>query len=712
MAKSLNLFFFVFIFLTVTQLSANDKNKITPQVATGALPVEHFRILTDKSDSLDIQQIVQLPESEFKEESPGIKDAAIWVRFDLENSADFDSLFLELENPVLQEVTFYTYRKGAIENKLVLGARYDFDQRPLNIINYVYPFFLNQGETATIFVRIKSPTSMHLPFFVSNKVTVFQRNATSNLLFGIYIGIIVIMLLYNLLLSIVVEDDSYYYYIAFIFFVGITQVVLQGYGFKFLWPGNEWFRANTVNLCGIFSGIGTLLFSRKFLHSRRYTPRLDKGFTLLICAYSAILPIHFAVSPYIAINLINVVAFVTSIYCLYVGYRVLRKGFRPARFFLLAISAFLTMVIIYVLRTSGVIPYNILTSRTLEIGSALQIMLLSLALADKINIYRRDQEAARKEALRVSVENERLIKEQNIRLEEEVRHRTEELLHINEELKVAMKQIQSTQAKLIDTEKMASLGQLTAGIAHEINNPINFVTSNIRPLEADVTDLQAVIRMYEKLDPSGDIAFQIQKIEKHKKDIDLEYLYEEISTLLSGIKEGAHRTSEIVKGLRSFARVDEANWKKVDLNEGIESTLLLVKSTFPQNFKLVKELGELPKIECAPGKINQVFMNIITNAVQTIQERILKDQQPGVLIIKTWEEDAQVRVSITDNGQGMTEEVKNKIFDPFFTTKDVGEGTGLGLSIVQGIIEKHNGTIQVDTELGRGTTFVISLPIR
>lgn len=712
MAKSLNLFFFVFIFLTVTRLSANDQNHITPQVTTGAIPVEHFRILTDKSDSLGIQQIVQLPESEFKEESPGIKDAAVWVRFDLHNASDADSLFLELENPVLREVTFYTYRKGRIENKLALGARYDFDQRPLNIINYVYPFFLSKGETATIFVRIKSPTSMHLPFFVSNKVTVFQRNATSNLLFGIYIGIIVIMLLYNLLLSIVVEDESYYYYIAFIFFVGITQVVLQGYGFKFLWPGNEWLRANTVNLCGVFSGIGTLLFSRKFLHSRRYTPRLNKGFTLLICAYSAILPIHFAVSPYIAINLINVVAFATSIYCLYVGYRVLRKGFRPARFFLVAISAFLTMVIIYVLRTSGVIPYNILTSRTLEIGSALQIMLLSLALADKINIYRRDQEAARKEALRVSVENERLIKEQNIRLEEEVRHRTEELVHINEELKVAMKQIQSTQAKLIDTEKMASLGQLTAGIAHEINNPINFVTSNIRPLEADVTDLQAVIRMYEGLDLSGDIASQIRQIEKHKKDIDLEYLYEEIGTLLSGIKEGALRTSEIVKGLRSFARVDEANWKKVDLNEGIESTLLLVKSTFPQNFQLIKELGVLPKIECAPGKINQVFMNIITNAIQTIQERILRDQQQGVLTIKTWEEDGQVRVSITDNGRGMTEEVKNKIFDPFFTTKDVGEGTGLGLSIVQGIIEKHNGTIQVDTELGRGTTFVISLPIR
>ena len=212
------------------------------------------------------------------------------------------------------------------------------------------------------------------------------------------------------------------------------------------------------------------------------------------------------------------------------------------------------------------------------------------------------------------------------------------------------------------------------------------------------------------MDPLSDLPPQIAKIESFKKQIDIVFVREEIKSLLSGIGEGARRTAEIIRSLKNFSRLDENDTKPVDLNEGIASTLVLVKNTFPDHLQVIKEFSELPLVECLPGKINQVFMNLITNAVQAIKSKEPKDEQ-GVLTIKTWQDGDNAKVSIKDSGTGMPDEVKAKIFEPFFTTKDVGEGTGLGLSIVFRIIENHNGNIDVITKLNQGTEFIITLPI-
>ncbi|ULT46200.1 HAMP domain-containing histidine kinase [Niabella defluvii] len=259
---------------------------------------------------------------------------------------------------------------------------------------------------------------------------------------------------------------------------------------------------------------------------------------------------------------------------------------------------------------------------------------------------------------------------------------------------------------------MVSLGQLTAGIAHEINNPINFVTSNIKPLELDVSDLLSVIKKYEEIDTSKDVEEQFKSIEAYKRQIDLDYINEEIKTLLTGIKDGAHRTAEIVSNLKNFARIDEANIKYANLNDGLQSTLMLVKNSFPTDFILNKEFGNIPEIECTPGKINQVFMNIITNGLQSIVERQSYSPGTGILTIQTTSEDGHVKVSIKDNGTGIKDSVREKIFEPFYTTKPVGQGTGLGMSIVKGIIDSHNGTIEVVSNFGDGAEFIITLPIK
>jgi hypothetical protein len=390
-------------------------------------------------------------------------------------------------------------------------------------------------------------------------------------------------------------------------------------------------------------------------------------------------------------------------YVLLVAVVVLKKGFSPARYYLLAWSVFMIGIFLFVFSEMGILPTNNFTAYIMPIGSALEVVLLSFALADKINILKKEKEEEQAGKLQVLKENQELIREQNSLLEEKVKIRTTEL-------ELALRNLQNTQSQLVNQEKMASLGQLTAGIAHEINNPINFVSSNITPLKRDVKDIMEVIVFYRK---SGQMEFSEttkKEAKKLEEDLELDYVLDEVDQLLKGMEDGAKRTVEIVKGLRLFSRVDEQDVKKVDLHDGINSTLILLNSTIPGKIRIIREFGELPMVECLAGKINQVFMNILNNAVHALSDHLDKISDPKITV-RTKAFSDHVQVEIEDNGPGMPEHVKQRIFEPFFTTKPVGKGTGLGLSIVYSIIENHKGSLEVKTEEGQGTTFIISLPI-
>ena len=274
----------------------------------------------------------------------------------------------------------------------------------------------------------------------------------------------------------------------------------------------------------------------------------------------------------------------------------------------------------------------------------------------------------------------------------------------NEELEETMKQLKETENQLVQSEKMASLGQLTAGVAHEINNPVNFVMANVNPLRKDLYDVLEIMNEYEKTIKSNHLDDKFAPVNKIKEKLKYSSLLDEIQNLLKGIEEGGRRTAGIVKGLRNFSRLDEDEMKLANINEGIESTLLMLKNDFKNRIDLVKDYDSIPDIQCFPGKLNQVFMNILSNAGQAIDYK-------GQIFIKTYNDDNNVYISIKDTGRGMTEETKSKMFDPFFTTKDIGKGTGLGLSISYGIVKDHSGEIMVNSEIDRGTEFLIKLPI-
>lgn len=291
------------------------------------------------------------------------------------------------------------------------------------------------------------------------------------------------------------------------------------------------------------------------------------------------------------------------------------------------------------------------------------------------------------------------------RLEETVVARTEELVRQKDALEQTLDQLKTTQAQLVESEKMASLGQLTAGIAHEMNNPVNFITANIHTLRMDFEDLLSLLEQYSLLEKAEDKAVVLQRIQAYKQEIESEYLFEEIRQLLDGIDEGATRTSEIVAGLRNFSRLDEADYKLVDLHVGIDATLALVNEKIGTHIQVHKQYGDIPEIECLPGKINQVIMNLLNNAIQAIEG-------PGEIYIATQLKGQEVLLSVRDTGNGMSAEVEKRVFEPFFTTKAPGEGTGLGLSISYGIITNHQGTIEVRSERGQGAEFLVRLPFR
>ncbi|QSJ21062.1 HAMP domain-containing protein [Nostoc sp. UHCC 0702] len=301
-----------------------------------------------------------------------------------------------------------------------------------------------------------------------------------------------------------------------------------------------------------------------------------------------------------------------------------------------------------------------------------------------------------------------LLEQSNEELEVRVEHRTAELSQVLQDL-------QQTQSQLIQSEKMSSLGQMVAGVAHEINNPVSFIHGNLTHVDSYTQDLLQLIDLYEQQYPHSTATIQTAV-----EAIDLEFLKQDFPKLVSSMKVGTERIRGIVQSLRNFSRLDEAEFKAVDVHEGIESTLLILQNRLKEQpdccgIEVIKDYGHLPLVECYPGQLNQVFMNLLSNAIDALKASVFNQQpatNPTICIVTQVLADKAISVHISDNGLGMDETVQAKLFDPFFTTKPVGKGTGLGLSIsYQIVVGNHGGKLYCHSALGHGTEFVIEIPV-
>jgi len=285
------------------------------------------------------------------------------------------------------------------------------------------------------------------------------------------------------------------------------------------------------------------------------------------------------------------------------------------------------------------------------------------------------------------------------KLMEEALHRT------GEEQRSLIEKLKETQAQLLQSEKMASIGQLAAGVAHEINNPVGFVSSNMKSLQTYVEKLLQVVNQQDELlqrdELSADLKDQAKKL---TVDADLSYLRTDVVDLITESLDGLKRVKDIVQSLKDFSHVGESDWQMVDVTKGLESTITIANNELKYKTVIEKHYGELPLIKGLASQLNQVFMNLLVNAAHSIAER-------GTISIYTECKDDWVYIRIKDTGCGIPTENLSRIFEPFFTTKPIGSGTGLGLSLSYGIVQKHNGRIDVQSEIGVGTSFTVCLPV-
>lgn len=661
----------------------------------------YFEDTSAKVTFTDVQfvQMTPLPEGV---PNLDVSRSAHWLKFDLTNNSKNGKIILSIAHPEIDELDAYFVLDGVSRHIGHTGQLRARAERIQPYEGFRFDVDLPAGSTGSIFIRAHGFKHIHLPIAIEAVGSIVRSSARHNFLTGGYIAVMLTLILYNLFVFISIKDRNYIWYILNIGVISLAQLGLLGVIQEDLFGNNRWLASRSSILFALLAIVTGLQYARNIINTKQLLPTLDKVFPFVFAVIGIDLIIYFFSDPWFGYKSAQIISGLSASYLLVLVVAALRSGSRQAIFFMVAWTPFLIGVLMFVMKDAGILPYTSFTRLAMPIGSAIEGILLSFGLADRINILRREKEQSQAEALKISKENEKIILEQNVVLEEKVRQRTFALQESNEHLK-------RTQTQLVNAEKMASLGQLTAGIAHEINNPINFITSNIHPLKRNIGEIVEVINDHLSIDPDQ-ATEQIMELRAKADRMGITESIQELDDIIKSIAEGSARTAEIVRGLRNFSRLDESDLKWNDLNEGIRSTITVLAPQFRDRVTMRMELGELPKVECYAGKVNQVLMNILTNAIQATLA--VPGDHERVVSITNWAAGDHVIIAIKDNGTGISDEVKQRMFDPFFTTKPVGEGTGLGLAIVYGIIQDHFGHLEVESSPGGGAEFKIILPIR
>lgn len=698
----------LYIFLFFSLLCSAQTIKIDKGIDRKAIG-DSVSIFLDPTNTWNYEEVVDSANFEPSDAAVpnfGIFEGAVWFKIRVQNTSN-ESLFLEVGSPIIDSIFFY----DPIHDSVVLqGDAFPFRERYRDFNHFLFELPFRADSVQTFYLKMSSSGQLQVPLYIGTISAMEHVDHVINNALFFFFGLMTVMILYNLFLYFVVRDKSYLFYVLYITILMVTQLVPQGFAYQYFWPQSPQFAQYSMLVFPIAVGVTGIFFFNSFLQTWKYLPKFRYVFRTLFVFYSIVLILLIVGALQIAYALVDLTAMLVSLSMLLGAVLIYRKGNRAALFFLIAWSIFLTGIIFWVLKDAGIVPHNNFTNYLMIIGAGLETILLSIGLADRINTLRKEKEAARKNEIHALQENKRIISKQNVLLEEKVQARTKELAQVNTELQSAMDSMMETQEKLIESEKMASLGQLTAGVAHEINNPINFVTSNIDPLRRDIADIIDLLEKYRALSPEN-IGKKIQEVRDFEAEIELPYLKDELDSIISNISEGAERTSEIVKGLKFFARDHKGDKSSMAINEGIESTITVLQNKL-EDIEIVRHFGAVPNGLFYAGKLNQVFLNLLSNSIDAIQARKDAHESGKIEIITSHDEqNDEIKLIFRDNGIGVPEDVRQKMYDPFFTTKSVGKGTGLGLSIVYQIIDLHQGSIHFENNEAGGATFTIHLPV-
>ena len=444
----------------------------------------------------------------------------VWCKFIVRNNTN-QKLILGIDNSQIEWLDLFVSKNGEIVQRSI-SAYEPFNNRQFLLNNAFFRLSLPKDSVATYYLRLETLTGLQFPVTIYTQEALLENEQSKNLIYGIYIGIMIIMILYNLLIYFSIRSLSYLLYVLYIAFMMLTNLIDKGLAFQFLWPQAPGIN-HYINIIGCCTGIFAILFSISFLRIYRFTKRLHKVLKIIIFFYIATILIILFKERYIGLIMTEVISVVASLLLFTSGIIIYRKGFKPALYYLFGWTFLLVGVNILILKDFNVVPFNDFTSNGMILGSAIEALLLSLALGSRINLYKKEKEKANSKALRSLEEQRKLIHGQNIMLEKKVAERTVALKQSNQELTDAYQNLKDAEAQLIQSEKMASLGELTAGIAHEIQNPLNFVNNFSEVNKELLVEMQDELEKGNIADAkviAGDLIANEEKISHHGKRAD------------------------------------------------------------------------------------------------------------------------------------------------------------------------------------------------
>ncbi len=622
---------------------------------------------------------------------------AVWFRFTVTKEANKD-FYLQIGSPFIDSIALYAVNGSQVQEVQLSGDNYVFSQRAVKVTTFLFPLNVPMGAKQTYLLRTKTMQPFFFPLRIGTLGSFMENTHKLDFIQGIYLGFMLLILLYNLFLYFSIRENIYLYYVAYVASITWFMSTVFQYVFEYLWPGTP-----VINQYAVASSALTMLtatlFTREFLHTHKLAPRLHQFSIIFIGLGILVFTLVFTPFKITALKLAQAGIMLMAIYFLIAGVTVFRKGYHPAKFYLIAWSFLILGFIAAILESVNVLPVMYYIN-SMQIGSAIEVTLLSFALADRINIYKKQREEAQAKALSIAQEKAELIQEQNVQLEQKVAERTMALTKSLTDLKEA-------QSQLIQSEKMANLGELTAGVAHEIQNPLNFVT-NFSELNKELIEELKVER---------------QKAESERNKETENEILNNIDQNLEQINHHGKRADAIVKGMLQHSRISTGQKEPTDINKLADEFLRLSYHGLRAkdksfNADIKKDFDKsIPKVNIVPQDIGRVLLNLFNNAFYAVNakltaysQQLTPDYKP-LVSVQTKELNDKVEIVVKDNGNGIPQNLVDKIFQPFFTTKPTGQGTGFGLSLSYDIIKAHGGEIKVKSKEGEGTEFIIQLPI-
>ncbi len=645
---------------------------------------------------------------------PNDRQRAYWFRVEVSNQTA-EAFFLHFVYSGTERILIYEVADNKVIGQREMGR---LVSEPIDYFRYsklFFPMQVGKGveQSHTLYVYMEGIYTTCLYFNARSATNLLEVVHYEDLFYGLYYGFMLIIVVYGLVLFIRLRDHDTFRYAMWVLSMGLQLGLYRGFTTEFLWPTNHAFELYGSALAGL-TGMLHVLFTISLLRLRRHQPIYYRMAWVVFSVYVLGI-ILFVVSTYLSdrtgrtIDILPAVALVEGAFCLAAAITAYRHGFKPALYYIIGNLAFFMSIFVFIQYAGGKLAHSFWAYNSIHIGSGIEIIMFTLALVYKVNMLKQRKEEAVREQLRLAQANERLVEEQNTMLEAKVRQRTDELNIQKNELQTTLTTLQTTQEQLIQKEKMASLGELMAGIAHEIQNPLNFV-NNFAEVSAEMMD-----ELKEEI------------VADHKTDALA--LADELVPNLKKINHHGKRAEAIVRDMLQHSRSIAEVHQSTDLNTLADECLQLAYQGLRAKDKTINAQlhtdfdPAIRRVDLMPQEFSRVLLNLYNNALYAIhdKEKKLAAQLPNnpdpayqpQIWVSTHLENGQVVLRVKDNGTGIPAELVNKIYQPFFTTKPPGQGTGLGLSLSYDIITKrHGGQLDVKTEPGVFTEFVITLPVK